>query len=216
MVPSLSPSQHGPENPPLLPPNVPVPATSKPENLVNTNVAVTPIYLLPCPWFFPLPDHARELRPEAFFCGNNKQEENSVSNQSSACISSKHVANLERNSPGFSIKAKAAVDDLNEPPVECSENEGGSFKRAHSEETLLSLGPASCSSVQPATMERHTESDFTANVESISSLAEQSQEQDIHPCQRSIEASAAAEARRRRKELTRPKNLHGRHYQTHC
>lgn len=226
MIPSLNPSQpqHGPENSPLLPSNVPLPAPNNPENLVNTNVPVTPIYLLPCPWFIPLPEHAHELRPEAFFCGNNKQEENPVSNQSSDCISSKHVANLELNSPSFSTKAKAAVDDLNEPPVGCSENGGGSFKRAHSEETLLSLAPASCSSAQPATMDRHTESDSTANAESNSStasrgafsLAERSQEQSMHPCQKSVEAFAAAEARRRRKELTRLKNLHGRHSRTHC
>ncbi|KAK9290275.1 hypothetical protein L1049_008442 [Liquidambar formosana] len=231
-------SQHGAQNAIVVSPKIPMPPTGnfdsshEQENHLNTNVPRTPLYVLPCPWFFPHPENGKGFHSQPSFRQKDKQNEISVNNQHSASSSSKTIAHIENHQSPLPIKVKIEAststeakptNGLNEIPFGFPLDRGA--PQAHPKVTILR--PTPLSSTRPAFNVKHEnglQPDCTPDVEAVSSnasytvspLPEKNQEPVIYPTKKLVDAVAAAEARKRRKELTKLKNLHGRQCQLHC
>uniref|UniRef100_A0A2N9IE48 BZIP domain-containing protein n=1 Tax=Fagus sylvatica TaxID=28930 RepID=A0A2N9IE48_FAGSY len=240
IIPSSNPvqSQPGRQSAIVIPSNVAMPATCRPDisqeqdNHIDVNGPRTPYYVLPCPWFFPLPDQGNGLQPHPSIVMENKHDETSDNNQHSASSSPNTVAHVENHHCSLPIKVKKEAtvstedrpaNDLNETPVGCPLDGGGQHTGAHSMEMLFAPAPQDC--VRPACTIKHEnrlQSDYTpsenpsTSCHIVSALPENKQESAIYPNKKLMDAVAAAEARKRRKELTKLKNLNGRQCRMHC
>ncbi|XP_034693483.1 DNA-binding protein EMBP-1 isoform X3 [Vitis riparia] len=159
-----------------------------PDERENPNIDAyrTPLYILPCPWFFPLPNHGNGLHHPPSL--NLKDKQDAVNSQCSA---------------SSLIKNKS---DAHHIP-------------SHS--NAMILNPSPLMSLKSAITFKHEgelQSSYIDNGEGghiVSVFSEKNQEPVICSSKRLVDAVAAAEARKRRKELTKLKNLHGR-VRMHC
>ncbi|KAF3944427.1 hypothetical protein ACB098_09G050300 [Castanea mollissima] len=240
IIPSQNPvpSLHGRLSATVIPSNIDMPGTCRPDisqeqdNHIDVNGPRTPFYVLPYPWFFPLPDHGNGVQPHPSIGMENKQDETSHNNQYSASSSSNTVVHVENHHCPLPIKVKTEAtastearptNDLNKTPVGCPSDGGGQHTVVHSKEMLFTLAPQDC--VQPASTVNHEnrlQSDYTLSEKPskschiVTALPEKKQESAIYPNKKLTDAVAAAEARKRRKELTKLKNLNGRQCRMHC
>ncbi|XP_059595166.1 uncharacterized protein LOC100257875 isoform X4 [Vitis vinifera] len=159
-----------------------------PDERENPNIDAyrTPLYILPCPWFFPLPNHGNGLHlPPSL---NLKDKQDAVNSQCSA---------------SSLIKNKSDAHHIS----------------SHSNAMILSPSPLmSLKSAITFKHEGELQSSYVDNGEGghiVSVFSEKNQEPVICSSKRLVDAVAAAEARKRRKELTKLKNLHGR-VRMHC
>lgn len=233
--------QHVSQNPMAIPSNIPLPANGtadsshEQENPLTNNGTRTPLYVFPCPWFIPHFDNGNGLQPQPSSCLNNKQEETSFNNQYSASSSSRTVAQLDNHHCSFPIRLKAEAsgsmearlsNDLNETPAQFPLDGADQHTGPHPKENgpkEIFLTPASVNHEGVASSIKHEnefESDYTTTTEKsfhmFSALPEKNSEPIIYPNRKLADAIAAAEARKRRKKLTKLKNLHGRQCRAHC
>lgn len=105
IIPSSNPVQLNSlsQNAIFVPSEVPMPSIAKPaichepENQMKVNCQGTPFYIVPYPWFFPLPDHGDRLNLGPSLDLNDEQTGNSNDNLCSASSSSKIVVHEEKN-----------------------------------------------------------------------------------------------------------------------
>jgi hypothetical protein len=215
-------SLHGRQSAVVIPSNVPMPATCRPgtfqeqESRMDVNGPRTPLYVLPYPWFFPLPDLGNGVQPQPSSIGmENKDDETSDSNQYDASSSSKIVSDEENPYCFFPVKVKTEAsgstevrppNDLNKIPVGFPPDGGGQHTAASTvkhENRPLSDDPPNIATPSTA-------------CHIGSALPEKKQESVSYPSKKLIDVVSAAEARKRRKELTKLKNLHGRQCRMRC
>jgi len=131
------------------------------ENRMDVNGPRTPLYVLPYPWFFPLPDLGNGVQPQPYIGVKNKEDETSDSNQYDASSSSKIVSDEENPYCFFPIKVKTEAsgstevrppNDLSETPVGFPPDGGGQHTGAHSKEMLFTP-PLNCA--QPESTVKH-------------------------------------------------------------
>ncbi|KAA8516697.1 hypothetical protein F0562_016797 [Nyssa sinensis] len=238
---SSSPFQlhYGSQNIIPVPSEVPMPSIGKPdsfheqETLSGINGPGTPLYMLPCSWFFPFPDHGNRVHPQPSSHLYDIQNETSLDNQCSASSSSKSIAHIENHHSlmPFKIKTEASTsteaipsDNLHETPYGFPPDGGRQFIGHHSEG--MALMPAPLKAVRPAATAKHEngpQPDYIPNAKAVSStvshtvdaLPEKNPESIFCP-KKLVDSVAASEARKRRKELTKLKNIHCRQFRMHC
>ncbi|XP_041028836.1 uncharacterized protein LOC121268576 isoform X1 [Juglans microcarpa x Juglans regia] len=230
-------SRHGRQSAIVIPSNMPMPAACRPdtsqeqENRIDVNGKRAPLYVLPCPWFFPLPGPGNRLQPLPSTGMKYEQGETSRSNHNSSS-SSKSIAHVENRHCSLPIEVKTEAsgssearpaNDLNETPIGFPLDGVSQHTGANSEEILYT--PASLDCSRPASTIKHenmSQSAYAPNIETtstarlIASALPEKQESAVFPGKKLIDAVAAAGVRKRRKELTKLKNLHGRQCQMHC
>ncbi|KAM1184358.1 hypothetical protein ACFX2I_013752 [Malus domestica] len=209
----------------------------------NINGARTPLCVFPCPWFIPHFDNGKGLQPQSSLCLNNKQEETSFNNQYSSSSSSRAATQLDNHQSSLPVRLKtqdsASIEgrpshDLNETPAQFPLDEGDQHTGPHPKENgckEIFLSPSSLNHAGVASCIKHEngfEPDHTVTADNsyhkFSALPEKNSEPIIYPTGEPIiyptgklaDAIAAAEARKRRKKLTKLKNLHGRQCRTQC
>lgn len=230
-------SHYGRQSAIVIPSNIPIPDTCRPdtsqeqENCIDFNGQRAPLYVIPCPWFFPLPSPGNRLQPQPSTGMRYEYGETSHSNHN-ANSSSKFIAHVENHNFSLPIEVKTQAsgssearptNDLNETPIVFPLDGVSQHTGANSEEMLHT--PASLDCAQPASTiknENMSQSAYAPNIETsstgchIASALPEKQESAVYPGKKLIDAVAAAEARKRRKELTKLKNLHGRQCGMHC
>lgn len=235
---NFSQASHIPQNAIAMQSNIPFPAegihdSREQENLMNTNGPRAPFSIFPCPWFFPHPDHGAVVQSQPSFLQKTKQEETYVTNQCSA-TSSKSTPLLDNQHSFLPVKVKiepsssleARTNDLNEYPAEVSQDrvDQQTVSRRVSNEPIIT--PAPVKPTVPTSTAKHENGfqlDSTPLIKTSADVCNTSSaspgkccEPIFYSCKKSAEAIAAAEARKRRKELTKLKNLHGRPCRMHC
>ncbi|EXC26927.1 Transcription factor HBP-1a [Morus notabilis] len=237
-------TSHIAQNAIVMPSNIPLPAEGRhdsceQENLRNTNGPETPLYIFPCPWFFPHLDPGTLLQSQSSIFQKNKQDETSTNNQQSPTSSRtpphwenqhSHMHTKVKTEPSGSLEARTN-NDLNEHLAEVAQDggdqqTGSHLKGSFSKEALVTpllIKPV----VIPSTIKHESgpQLDSTHHIKTSAevchatpamALLEKFREPIIYSCKKSAEVVAAAEARKRRKELTKLKNLHGRQCRMHC
>lgn len=220
--------QHIPQNAILMPSDIPLPSSGRhdssleQENPININGPRTPFYIFPCPWLIPHPDDKNVSRPQATFFPKNEEEETSVSNQCIATSSLRTVPHLDNHHFFFPAKVKteasASVEarptnDFNEASAGFAQDGVDQHIRAHSKERDSSA----MSSIKQEKLDSTTHIETSAKLfHTLDALPEKNCEQIIFPSKKVADTVAAAEARKRRRELTKLKNLHGRQCRMHC
>lgn len=234
--------QHILQNAIVMPSDIPLPANGRhnssleQENLIDINGPRTPFYILPCPWVFTHADRKNVFRPQASFFPKNEEEETSVSNQYSATSSMRSVPHLDNHHSFFPLKVKTeasasfearTTNDFNEVSAGLAQDGvdqhiGSHSKERDSREFFLTHVPLQCAT-SIIKQENGLQLDSTTHIETspkllhaLDALPEKNCEQTIFPSKKVADAVAAAEARKRRKELTKLKNLHGRQCRMHC
>ncbi|PIA39258.1 hypothetical protein AQUCO_02700443v1 [Aquilegia coerulea] len=192
---------------------------------VGANGMRPPFYLMPCPWFFSLGNRLYP-HPMDSFGVVDKQDGSSFGNPGdqvpSLKVTEDHVENHHpRDVPTDTFSPNGAKFPNNHPDT--------SIRLAPSEENHLFGSHAnglnstatSCKSVE-LTMaikcEDRFQQDSIAKEESGSSTSSHTtiHGHAVYHGQKLVDATVAAEARKRRKELTRLKNHNGRQLRLHC
>ncbi|XP_004303007.1 PREDICTED: uncharacterized protein LOC101299496 isoform X2 [Fragaria vesca subsp. vesca] len=235
--------QQVPQNPMAIPSNISLPCNGTADsshelgNPISINGSRTPLYVIPCPWFFPQFEIGNGAQPQSS-CPENKQEGAFFNNQGSASSLSRTAAQLDNNQSAFPVRldveASGSVEarprtDLNENPAQFPLDGGdqhtGGFHPKENGPREIFLSPLLNHGGIASTIknENGLESDFSANAEKsmtachpFSALPEKNSEPIIYPSRKIADAIAAAEARKRRKKLTKLKNLHGRQCRMQC
>ncbi|XP_002533547.2 uncharacterized protein LOC8273730 [Ricinus communis] len=214
-----------------MPPNGKLDSSQQPqENPMITNGPRIPLYIVSCPWFFPVPEHANGLHPLPSFGLQHKQDGTSVNNQCSRTSSAKATALMQNQFSSASEKVNSedgnpAINDLNETPVGVPPEGGGHSAAPNHKETVVA--PVMLSSVTPTVAVKnetgtrsesvpHTDGICTTSKQLISALPGKNRDPFKFLSKNLVDAAAAAVARRRRKELTKLKNLHGRQCRMNC
>ncbi|XP_021908716.1 uncharacterized protein LOC110822808 isoform X2 [Carica papaya] len=222
-------SQHGPPTALVVPSGIPAQApgnlllSQEQENPVKSNGPRTPIYIVPCPWFFPLPDHGNGLHLQSSSGMKNMHDENSVNNSYSSVPSLKTITGIENHishSPTEKVKEETSssteskhANDLNEVPAGFPHDGGSHYIGLHPKEMMLAPLPQS-SMGPPFTFKQENvfPSDYVGHVLTV--FPEKNQGTVDYSSKKMVDTVAAAEARKRRKELTKIKNLNSRQCRT--
>lgn len=213
--------------------NVITRACSKPDPtyeqaLLSISGPRNPVYILPCPWIFTVSNHGCQC--ECTHCRKSEQDENAAASSSKTAVSSGKCepalpasAKLEE-APG--TMRTGLVNDLNEIPVESVVDQCGQHVGLCSEEAASKPEQASSTGVEIARHGSKSCSDpigktdvveFPCPAGHVSLTEKDGREPDNCSGDKWIaNATSAAEARRRRKELTKLKVMHGQHCRTHC
>lgn len=218
---------HVPQNAAVMHTDLALPA-SRPDssweqdNPINVNGSRVPFYIMPCPLFFPHPDHVNGPQSKPAILPKDETEEASSNNQCSASSSSRTAPEKHLSLLPIKVKTEASgflTHDLNEIPTGSAEDEGVPCAGSHSKERTMeqTFAPVKC--VPNASSIKHenrfplqcTPHITSPNVcHSFGALPDRNFEPII--CQ-NRKVVAAAEARKRRKTLTKLKNIHGRQCQ---
>ncbi|KAJ4971219.1 hypothetical protein NE237_004318 [Protea cynaroides] len=226
---------------PAVPENVtvqkdPMPSNYEQGTFQSLNGPRAPFYIIPCPWFFPLPEHGNRLhsQPPLDSCGfKEKQEENSVDNQHDKGSPSKARGDVGYNHQSSLTEFKADAVLSTEANTSTSSTYPESSVGFPTEVQVIGshpqgvvLTPVPLRSVKPTfTMcEDEFRTDSVSQPKTVSSeashiaipLPEKLQGANVFSNKKMVDAAAAAEARKRRKELTKLKNLHGRQFRLRC
>ncbi|XP_057981469.1 uncharacterized protein LOC131166872 [Malania oleifera] len=215
---------------------VPVPTLCKSElcqeqkSQLSVNGPRTPLYVLPCPWYF----HHPEIRSGLYTpppSSPKDKDETSVNNQHIASSSSKITTHIENPHSSLSMNIKTEVSNsleakpssnLQEIPFGFLPDGGGHYMVPHPGGMVLMAAPLS--SVRPPVSACHKNGLQAGSLalsssmsHFVSALPKRNQETTtMYPNKKLVDAIAAAEARRRRKEVTKLKNIHGRQFRTNC
>ena len=199
------------------------------ENPININGPKTPLYVVPYPWVFSLPDHRSGLHPRPSCGPKDIEDESSVNNQFSARYSLKSDVHKEKYNSFLPIEVEkeaygsieANPSNLNcTTPVRLSLDGGGQCIGYDIKEEVLvpTLCSAGTTFVEQENTPDHVVDTEAAPIRAchfIGALPEENQESTNYTSKKVLDAVAAAEARKRRKELTKLKNLHGRQCPVH-
>ncbi|XP_022767126.1 uncharacterized protein LOC111311740 isoform X2 [Durio zibethinus] len=216
-------SQCGHQNAIFVPSSISTPTNGRldsshdQENPINVNGPKTPIYVMPYPWFFSLPDHGNGLHPQPSCGPKNIKDATSVNNGFCAGCSLKSVVHEDEYSSSLQMEVEkeaygsieVSPNNLNCTPVRLPPDGGVQCKRFHIKEEVLVPTPL-CSAGTTFGVEQGNALDHVANTE-----VAQNQESTNYKSKKVLGAMVAAEARKRRKELTKLKNLYGRQSWVH-
>lgn len=209
--------QHMPQSSIPIPSNVSLPFSSESElchkqaNHTHDNQTQNPLYMFPCPWFFRLPEFGHGQSPPSIGL-KDKQGYFPVDKQCCNTSSLNMVANVDNHAAlPFKVKTEAfgltevrPMDDSNDTTRESSLDGSEQKTECHIMEKVH--GQLSCMN--------HNEVSSAASL-IANSLLEKKQEQ-VKPGKNLVDALAAAEARKRRKELTKLKSIQSRQCRMHC
>ncbi|XP_043689585.1 uncharacterized protein LOC122640439 isoform X2 [Telopea speciosissima] len=221
-----------------MPSNYELGSSNEQGNLPSLNGSRAPFYIIPCPWFLPLADHGNQLhsQPLDSYGLKEKQDENSINNHQDDGSSSKVMGDIGNYHQPSSKELKTDVGSSTEANTNTTNTNPGSAVALPTEVQLIGphpqgvvLTPVPLRSVKPnftvkCEDEFQTDSDSVFQVEAVSSAAsyfasplpEKLQGVGGYPNKKMVDVAVAAEARKRRKELTKLKNLHGRQFRMHC
>ncbi|WJX84794.1 hypothetical protein P8452_67326 [Trifolium repens] len=227
--------QHTPFNSIAIPSHVYVPCPSESESphkqnsFVNDNQTQNPLYMFPCPWLYPPPGVGNGEPPPSSSL-EDKQDNLPPGEQCSTSLSLNSVGNGDYHAT-LPIKLKTEASDWTESrssndPDHATPSfslDGGEQKTRCPIEMFH--GPAvDCNGhayvvKQEPELQLHSASD--TNISSTAShikpySLEKKQEQFICPGKNLVDAVAAAEARKRRKELTKLKSNQSRQFRMEC
>ncbi|XP_052176896.1 uncharacterized protein LOC127791140 [Diospyros lotus] len=218
------------QNPIFVPSIAPMLAITKPDSSreqancpIRTPVG-TPLYILPCTWFFPIPGNTSDYHLRSTFDLNCEPNETAVTSQCAASASSRTVGHSEKHQAPLPVTAKSetsgsveaiSANRLHDSPLTVPPNEDGRHMWLQSEGRFI-LAPAPLNSVRPTSVVKHDvlrKSDNLASVQAFSSTSnhtanafpETKKDLNASPSKKLADTSAAAEARKRRKELTKLK-----------
>lgn len=223
----LNPAKSQPLPPDPVVPSCKLDPSDEQGNLPSANGGTPSFYIVQCPWFFP-PGNGLYPHPLDSFGLRNKHDGTSVANPCDKGSSMRAKENSENSQPSSS---RECVTDTKSPT-----NLPDTTIRLAPSEEKHSLGSHPCVlssmsiSLQPIestvafNCENRIPQDSTSKEESGSSVSnytttsfpESVKAQFICHSQKMMDAAAAAEARKRRKELTRLKNLNGRQLRLQC
>ncbi|XP_040870075.1 uncharacterized protein [Glycine max] len=189
-----------------IPPNAYVPCSSESEsrhkqnNLINDNRTQNPFYMFPCPWLFPLPQFGNQQSSPS---SSLKDEQDNLS------LASGWTEAISINGPGWATPRSSLdggekktgcyiIEKYHEPSLGCN-GHASAVKQEH--EFQLHSAP-------------NNKVSSTAYI--ATSSLEKKQGQCICQGRNLVDAVAAAEARKRRKELTKQKSIHNRQSRMHC
>ncbi|OMO68281.1 hypothetical protein COLO4_29783 [Corchorus olitorius] len=197
------------------------------ENSINVDGPKTPLYVVPYPWFFSLPDHGNGLHLQSS-CGPKSIDEETTENNrsSSVCSLKSSVVHEEK----FNLSLPVEVEKEAYCSFEASPNnltqvrpppDGDGQCRIYNikEEVIMTTPLCSAGATY---LEQENKTDYAAYSEvasvrschSVGALPEENPESTKYLNKNVTDAAAAAEARKRRKELTKLKNLNGRQCRT--
>ncbi|XP_010242604.1 PREDICTED: uncharacterized protein LOC104586912 isoform X1 [Nelumbo nucifera] len=192
----------------------------------------TPFYILPCPWFFPLPEHRNHLQPHPIKLFGSKDEQDNASIHAQHDRESlKELENVDNHDLSLNTSAKIDASSsmeaipANNNPSKTSTGfptDAGQTSGSHPQGMPLMPSPVSCvqhastvkceNEFQPDSTSAEETASFTASHVGIS-LPERMFAPSMHLSKKLVDA---AEARKRRKELTKLKNLHNKQLRLHC
>uniref|UniRef100_A0A2P2MYT7 BZIP transcription factor family protein n=1 Tax=Rhizophora mucronata TaxID=61149 RepID=A0A2P2MYT7_RHIMU len=221
-------SHNGPPHAIIIPSNIPMPIKRKLDScqqeqgtFANMNGPKTPLYEVPCPRFFQLPNHSNLCHPQHSFSLKHVQNAASTNDQVSSSTSKGVAAFMKNGLPYFPVKVGSeaasstevrAIDDLNDLPVGFPPDGGGQCGLTNSKEMIPSLVAGSSRKNESALYASRITGISTKSCQLLSVPLEKNQDSFESQIKKLLDATAATEARRKRKELTRMKNLHGRQY----
>ncbi|KAK9170445.1 hypothetical protein Syun_002585 [Stephania yunnanensis] len=177
---------------------------------LSTNVKRIPCYILPCPWFFPLSDCGNASHSQVVDSSNSKNKRSEVS-------TTKQPEQLLLK--GDDVAESNSTDNLPEVSSKYSTSEDSNFSNYPNMANLL---PTSLGTVWPSfshNFEEKLQQVPTFKEESTADHAGNAYSEGIggsnfKSSNKLVDVSAAAEARKRRKELTKMKNLHRRQFRS--
>ncbi|KAK7378777.1 hypothetical protein VNO80_04224 [Phaseolus coccineus] len=192
----------------------------KQNNLINDKQTPNPFYMFPCPWIFPCPQFANgQSSPSCSL--KDKQNILSLGKPCSSSSSLNTLANVDYqawtearliNNPsrfslngGEKITGCHIIENYHGPTLGCN-GHACSFQQENQRQ--LHSAPNNKASAP------NNKASATANI--AASSLEKKQEQFICQGKSLADAVAAAEARKRRKELTKQKSIHNRHPRMQC
>ncbi|KAK3043546.1 hypothetical protein RJ639_002125 [Escallonia herrerae] len=220
----------GPHSGIAIPLQFPMQASGRPdffhqqETSTRTNGSGTPLYVLPGPWIFPLHHHSNGLYPQSFNL-NGKHDSTSLDNQCSTSSSSK-TEYVDTQHPVLPIKFKAnastvslaiPTNNLQEKSFGFLPDGGGPHIGSDPQGMVLLPAPVNCVGTAAA-LEHENSFKLECRLDAEVILpahgnflnGRPSKEQIISQSKKPVDVVAAAEARKRRKEVTRLKNIHCR------
>ncbi|KAJ8899602.1 hypothetical protein K2173_018576 [Erythroxylum novogranatense] len=188
---------------------------------VNENGART-LYLVSSPWFFPEPEHSSRLHSQTSSGLKHLQNGTTVNKQCRDSKSSTTVTFAESGHLSLALKVKSSTEvglsnDLSETP-RFPPDGGVQCAGMPTKEIWSRLMPFSVEHDNELQLEHTPRSAgvFAKTSKLISALKENTQDAFKLHSKKRMDAASAAEARRRRKELTKLKNLHGRQCRMNC
>ncbi|TYK25238.1 bZIP transcription factor family protein [Cucumis melo var. makuwa] len=197
------------------------------ENFTNVTGSRAPFCMLPpCSWLLPHHDFRNQQSPQIWFPAGNDQEDIYSKSQDSAITSkvvhaeSRHSAEEENDAPD--LNEAPSLDESSNPKDDTQNTVGVAvegFDTNARAPVRKVLSPVRLECIEPssaAKLDNWNEDDHGVSSRTCDDLcyfAERRHEPEIVPCKKSIDAMAATEARRRRKELTKVKNLYARQCQ---
>lgn len=203
------------------------------ENFTNACGPRTPLCILPpCSWLLPHHDFRNQQSPQIWFPAGNNLEDIYSKSQNSA-NTSKVVCAESRQSSLPSAEEENDAPDLNEPPnlneasnpKDHAQNSVGvsvdgfdTNARPQVREVLSPVRLECIESSSAVKQGNRSEDDHglsSRTCDDLFDFAERRHKPEIAPCKKTIDAMAATEARRRRKELTKLKNLYARQCRMH-
>ncbi|XVF76241.1 hypothetical protein PTKIN_Ptkin13bG0250400 [Pterospermum kingtungense] len=168
---------------------------------VNINGPKAPLYVVSYPGFFSLPDHRNGLQPQPSCSPKGIEDEGSVNNQFSAGCSLKSGMHEEKYKSSLpkevEIEAYGSTE-ANPSNLNCTPVRLPLSSLICSEEALVSTPLSSAGTT------------FVVEQKYVGALQEENKESTNYTSKKVLDAMAATEARKRRKELTKLKNRHGR------
>ncbi|RZC78647.1 hypothetical protein C5167_003855 [Papaver somniferum] len=196
-------------------------------NHSSVNAPNSPFYILPCPWFAPLPDPgnnphppvdsciSRDTKDDNFPCKIHETGSSSNSVENAECQKSVLFRKLKADT--FASTDRGTTNNFPETSIRLT--------KCHPEE--LVFFPAPSRSAQATTVVKseidqlqdstfNTESASTSSIHVSSAFPESKHEIDTYANKKLLDAAAAAEARKRRKELTKMKNHQSRQVRLRC
>ncbi|KAK6944012.1 Basic-leucine zipper domain [Dillenia turbinata] len=226
-------------------PTAGMPTSSHVQENPSINGTGTPFYVVPCPLFFPLPGHVGGVHPQPSSSMGDKQDETSADNHQSSLADEReqmvvgtsqlpmkrHLGQPDSESQHSSLSIKFKNEFPGFAEVKPAMNYYEAQSRFSVEENdqpsqpkELDLMPAALNFVSMAVSNKHedglrvqkslTTKVSTTNCHVLRTMPEKNHALTIQSTKKS-DAVTAAEARRRRKELTKLKNIHGRPFHTY-
>ena len=183
----------------------------KQNNLINDKQTQNPFYMFPCPWIFPCPQFGNEQSSPSSSL-KDKQNNLSLGKPCSSSSSLNTLANVD-----YQAWTEAR---LNNNPPRFSLDGGEKISGCHTVENYHgpTLGCNGQASAQENELQLHSapnnKGSATANI--AASSLEKKPEEFICQGKSLADAVAAAEARKRRKQLTKQKSIHNRQSRMQC
>ncbi|KAI4348991.1 hypothetical protein L6164_009650 [Bauhinia variegata] len=227
--------QHMPYSSIVLPSNVSVPCSSESdschEQKANDNQTQNPLYILPCPWYLPLPEFGNGQHPPSIGQKGNhdglpvdKQNSISSSLNTAADVDNHTAIPIKRKTKASSFTEGRRIKESNDDAPPRFSSHGGEqrigcyiLERFHRPSSFDCVGHASAKYQNGLQIHSAPNDKVSSTASHItSSLLEKKQEHVICPAENLVDAVAAAEARKRRKVLTKLKGIHGRQCRMQC